>query len=596
MQGIRSAAKLLGALILILFCIRPAIFPAQDQQAVVHRRVADSIGYVGSRTCEQCHRSVYESFSKTNMGRSISPVTPEILARVPASATVLDSKHNRHFSAFVQHGQLYQSEWETREQGKEVFRETEKIQWIIGAGANAMGGLVLRKGDIFEAPLAFYSNTHAWALSPGYEDTDRGFSRPIDAACISCHSGRPNPVPGAPGQFRNPPFDELAVGCENCHGPGRAHVREMQGFTPVPKSGTAAIVNPLKLFPWLADNICMSCHQTGDARVLQLGRNFGDFRPGRPLDDTLAILMAPPKPESPPNTDHLQYYLSMILSKCYRSSKGKLTCISCHDPHVQPSRAEAPAYYRAKCLGCHSDKSCPVPLDTRLKKNHPDNCMGCHMPRRSVTGISHASLTNHRIIARPSEPFPAVTFHLATSLLPDVVHLDAVPGRSGSGLSQLVLLQAYGQLGAEHPEYMRRYFELASQLATSHPDNTNVLEALAARALAKKTPDGAADAVRYLNHAINLGSRTAWDFQVMGSVLLGTKRFQRAVNCLQTGVQRVPYDPLLYGLLAEGYMELDRPSEAIEILNKAMKWFPQDDRLRELLGQVQQVIIQRPQE
>ncbi|MGO9274942.1 MAG: tetratricopeptide repeat protein [Terriglobia bacterium] len=524
------------------------------------------------------------------MGRSMSPVPPSVLARLPASATILDPVRDRHFSVSVQGGRLYQSEWETAGPGKDVFRQTEKVEWIIGAGANGMGGLIRRGDHLFEAPLSFYTKTGAWALSPGYQDADRGFSRPISAACIVCHSGRPNPVRGSDGQFQDPPFDELAIGCENCHGPGEDHVRLIRGEKPAAPSEGVLIVNPAKLDPWLADNICMSCHQTGDARVLQPGKSFRDFRPGRPLDDTLAILMAPPQRQSPPRSDLLQQYFSMRLSQCYRSSGGRLSCIACHDPHFQPSPREAPAYYREKCLACHTEASCTVPLATRRQNDPPDDCAGCHMPKRDAARISHSSLANHRIVVRPDEPLPDIVFHLTTPALPDLVHVDAIPGQPDSAPPLLTLLQAYRQLGVERPEFFPRYLDIGTQLEASEPDNTDVLEALAMRSLQQRSPAGDAAAVQYLNRAIARGSTNPWDFEQLGSWLLGSQRLPEAVACFEKGIQRVPYDDKLYGLLAETYLALNRPRQATGILTQALQLFPQMDSLRTLLNQAEQAV------
>ena len=545
-------------------------------------------GYAGSKTCAECHRAIYDAFSRTDMGRSMSTVTPLILSELPNSAAFFNAQQNRHFSVSVREGQLYQSEWETDSSGKDVFRETQRVEWLIGAGANGIGVLVRRGDQVFEAPLTYYAKLRAWALSPGYEDADRGFSRPIDASCIVCHSGRPNPVGGTAGQFREPPFEELAIGCENCHGPGEAHVREMQEGTSAEDSANPSIVNPGKLSPWLADNVCMSCHQTGDARVLQPGKNFQDFRPGQPLDRTITLLMAPPTRESPPRSDLVQQYFSMILSKCYRSSGGKLSCISCHDPHVQPSHEKAPAYYRGKCLICHTDTSCTAPLASRQQTSPPDDCVGCHMPKRDVTEISHASLTNHRIIATRDEPFPDVTFQLTTPSLPDLVHLNAIPNEGDDAPSPLTLLQAYGQLATEHREYLPRYFDVAKQLETSEPNNTEVLEALAASSLQEKTPDGNRRATEYLNRAIEGGSTKAWDFEESGALLLRARKFSEAEACLRKGIQRAPYDAKLYSLLAEGYVAMNRPREAAATLTQALQLFPQMDLLRAFLNQVEQ--------
>jgi len=561
--------------------------PSPNNKRPASRQSASSEGYVGSKVCAQCHPQIYSSYSRTDMGRSMSVVTASLLKDISNAASLFSEKLNRHFSVFVQNGQLYQSEWETGEDGKDIFRQTERIRWIIGPGANALGGLTWRGDQIFEAPLTYYEKTRAWALSPGYEEADRGFSRPIEAECIVCHAGRANPVPGAIGRFEDPPFDELAIGCENCHGPGAAHIRQTRRGASVGANPSPAIVNPAKLSPWLADNICMSCHQNGDARVLQPGKTLQDFRPGEPLDRTLAILMAPPTRESPPDSDHVQHYFSMTLSKCYRSSGAKLSCITCHDPHVQPSREEAPEYFKKKCLTCHTDKSCTSPLESRQRIEPPDDCVGCHMPKRDVTVISHASLTNHRVVTTLDEPFPDITFQLAMSALPDLVHLNAVPGEANRVPPQLTLLQAYGQFGVERREYLQRYFEVAEKLEASEPNNVNVLEALAARSLQLRTAEGDHAAMGYLKAAIEHGSISAWDFEQLGRRLLKEQNFAEALSCLEEGIRRAPYDAMLYALLANAYMGLNQPQEAAATLRQASQLFPQMDLLRQLLREVE---------
>jgi len=515
----------------------------------------------------------------------MSVVTPDLLRALPNSAEFFNPSQNRHFSVTVRDGRLYEAEWETDGNGNDVFRETQAVEWLIGAGANGVGALVRRGDRIFEAPLTYYAKLRSWALSPGYEDADRGFSRPIDAGCISCHSGQPNPSSEYAGKFNTPPFEELAVGCENCHGPGEAHILKMHQNKPDADATDTSIVNPGKIPSWLADNICMSCHQTGDARVRQAGKTFQDFRPGQPLDHTLALLMVPFTPEAPPRTDLVQQYLSMQLSKCYRNTDGKMSCVTCHNPHVQPSSDEAPAYYREKCLSCHTAASCKLPLEARQKTAPADNCIGCHMPKRDVAEISHASLTNHRIVTTPDEPFPDATFHLATRALPDIVHIDAIPNHEDL-VPPLTLLQAYGQLGAEHREYMPRYFEIAQQLQATAPNNTDVLEALAAQALQIKTPEGDRAAISYLGKAIAGGSSTAWDFESLGSKLLQARELTNAISCLRTGLERAPYDAKIYTLLAEGYMAENKRDEAAAILTRALQLFPQMDLLRAFLEQV----------
>jgi hypothetical protein len=577
-------AWLVAASILVFFCIRPA--ELSSKQYARADQPAKQAEYVGSQACAKCHRSVYDSFSRTDMGRSMVEVTPSFLEKIPNTATVSYPSSRRRFEVSVRDRKFYQTEYEVTADGKEIFRNTHELKWVVGAGANGFGAILRRGNFLFEAPLSFYAKTKSWALSPGYEFADYGFNRPILPGCITCHSGQPRAVLDGNGLFRDPPFTELAIGCENCHGPGESHVIEMQ-ISPPTGADSSSIVNPSKLPSWLADNICMSCHQTGDARVLTRGKDYRDFRPGAPLDETMAILMVPPSRERPPESDLLEHYFSMMMSKCYRSSNGKLGCISCHDPHVQPSREEAPAYFRLKCLTCHTEKSCALPVSIRQRRNPPDDCGGCHMPKREVQVISHSVLTNHRIVAETGEPFPDAAFHMTTPQLPDLIHLSAVPGKQNAVPPPLVLLEAYGQVRASHPDYRERYWDLAKRLEGEHSGNVAVLEALADWASQQKTREGDATAteMRYLELAINRGATSPVDFEELGRLLLAAGRSSDAAGVLQQGLRVMPYDAELYRLLVPSYFAMGKKSEGCGILTKAGELFPEDAVVRSLSKQ-----------
>ena len=567
------AVKGLGTLVVLLWfgsqvkVLRAAVSGDQGP--------AGDSGYVGSRACAKCHPSIYESFSKTDMGRSMSEITPALLEKIPTSANIFDPKHNRHFEVYARDGNLYQSEYRTAADGKEV-RETQKLEWMIGAGVNGSGAIVQRDDYLFEAPLSVYAKIQGWALSPGYEFGDYGFNRPILPACIACHSGQPQPVLEGNGRFQKPPFTELAIGCENCHGPGQSHVAAAQMGAPL-----GSITNPAKLSPWLADNICMPCHQTGDARVLEIGKTYRDFRPGKELDDTLSIFLVPFARDSVPKDDLLEHYLSMRLSKCYQKSGGQLGCISCHNPHLQPSPEETPAYFRQKCLVCHTEKSCAVPLNLRQHKTPPDDCAGCHMPKRDVKVISHSILTNHRIIAEAEEPFPDAAFHMTTAQLPDLVHLTANPAQQKVP-PPLTLLQAYGQVMLIYPEYRERYWSMAKQLESTQPENILVLEALADWATHKNDVEGRSFAVRSLEAAIRHGATNPADFEQLAILLVAADRQADALEIMQQGMRLVPYDAELYRLSARVYFSRKRDQQACEVVAKGLQNFPQDEEIRSL--------------
>jgi hypothetical protein len=536
---------------------------------------------------------IYRRFAKTSMGHSMSLATPAFLENSSSSATSTPAMYfsenlNRRFEVYSKDGGLYQSESGTGADGKESFREAHQAEWIIGAGVNGFGFILQRDKYLFQAPLSFYSRPMSWGPSPGYEYTDLGFNRPITAGCIFCHSGRPNPVAGSNGQFQSTPFSELAIGCENCHGPGAVHVKTVQSPSTRPKKGIAVsdagIVNPARLTPYLADNICMACHQTGDARVLKPGKTYQDIRPGRPLDETLSILMVPPTRESPPSADHVEHYYSMTLSKCYRASQGRLSCITCHDPHVEPSREEAPAYFAAKCLTCHTNQSCRLPVETRMQKSPPNNCIGCHMPKRDIQVISHSSATNHRIVAVPDEPFPDVTFQQTAASLPDLIHLNPASGKEAAAPPLLTLLAAYGELAQSKPEYVAPYLKVLGKLEKTQPDDPLVQSALGRKDL----KDGNyTTAVNHLRRALELGPPAATTYADLADALAHLGQTEEALPLFEKSIDLDPFSPATRKMQIVRLIQLKQYAKAHEALEHYLEIFPQDDFMRRMLARAE---------
>ena len=552
------------------------------------RSAESNDGYVGSQACSKCHLEIYRRFSGTSMGHSMSQVTPALLEKTSPSASYVDEQFNRRFEVYSQEGSLYQSESGIGADGKESFRAAHRIEWIIGAGVNGYGAILERDNYLFQAPLSFYMRPMKWAPSPGYEFADLGFNRPITPGCIFCHSGRPNPIAGTNGRFASTPFSELSIGCENCHGPGAAHVRAMSGATiPAGKNPARfdpAIVNPARLTPYLADNICMACHQTGDARVLKPGKTYQDIRPGRPLDDTLSILLIPPTRESPPTADHVEHYYSMTLSKCYRASRGRLSCITCHDPHIEPSREEAPAYFRGKCLTCHSNQSCKLPLATRMQKTPANDCVGCHMPKRDIEVISHSSATNHRIVATPDEPYPDITFRQTTASLPDLIHLNPAPGQETVAPPLLTLLAAYGELAESKPEYVVPYLKTLGELEKSQPDDPLVQAALGRRDLKNGDFQSAAG---HLRRALANGQPAATTYADLADALAHLGQNDEAITLLNKSIELDPFNPVARKMLVVRLIDAKQYAKAHEALKQYLAVFPQDDFMRRMLARAE---------
>jgi hypothetical protein len=373
---------------------------------------------------------------------------------------------------------------------------------------------------------------------------------------------------------------ELAISCENCHGPGELHVNERLAGKPARGTIDRSIVNPAKLSSWLADNICMNCHE-GDIRALQPGKTEADFRPGMPLNNTVAILKAPIDPRAT-ESPLLEHYYSMTLSMCYRKSGGQLGCQNCHDPHQQPPPQEAGQYFRGKCQQCHGEKSCTLDLQQRLAQQPADACSTCHMQRQPALTVSHSTLTDHRIQRTPGEAYPDSAFHAS----PDTrfIHVNAIPGKDSS-IPPVPLLRAYRQeLIRGHLEYKDAYFSLLGRLTKDRLANSShqdpfVLSAIAQKALS----DGdLSKAIANASQVIDRGSTSTYDYLLLDSLLARAGNTAASIDLLKKGISIAPYEPSFYETLAARQLSSGNTVEGMATIQRGMDLFPEDSVLRDM--------------
>ena len=550
------------------------------------------VTYVGSKACAQCHQDIFDSYMRTNMARALSLPGPLLQSgRISLPITVFDNTLNRYFRVSADASGLYQSVYRYGKDGKTVYRETEKVAYVIGTGRNGMGFLVQRGNYLLQAPLAYFPADRTWALSPGYESHDYGFTRPITTECVTCHSGIPRPEVAAVGLYKDPPFRELGIGCENCHGPGQLHVAQRQKGLPI--SGiNRTIVNPARLSPHLANGICIFCHEAGDARVLRGGKTFLDFRPGTALEDTVAVIDATSNHSVGPAVPLVGYYFQLQLARCYRESGGRLKCMTCHDPHVQPAPSESAVYYRKKCLQCHSEQRCRQPLASRLHASPPDDCVSCHMTTRPAVRFTHTVVTDHRIVARPDEPYPQLSTVQPQEASSGLMLVNRVPDERDRPLPPIVLFQAYGQLLTSHSNdanYQQQYRKLMDELARTDPDDPDVLRSLAASELQKETPEGLEHGISYLQRALTLAPNSPNDHFWLAQMLLRGGRKSEAVKELQEAISLAPYTPEYYRYLAVAYITDGKYDDGMKVVDRALQLFPEREDLYDLLERAKEL-------
>ena len=588
------------ALLAVLFFVR-----GLNAQSSIFRNTDPSVAYVGSQSCgvSGCHAEVNRSYTSTPHGQSMALAnTPTELARVPKPVTVFNAKDNRYYVVYQQGGDLWQSGYELDKNGHKLYTSAHKIDWVSGGERTGYSYLFQVDSWIFQAPLSFYAPSKTWELSPGYIADDPGFTRRITTGCLVCHNGQPEPVLNAKGfyrdgQFKSPPFrfGETGIGCEACHGPGALHVQEMEtkkGRVLGANEVDTSIVNPAKLSPKLADDICRNCHQAGDALVLYPGKNDLDFRPGIALSETLAIVKRPIREDqraeanrletNPPIRGSLEQPLwwknsTLELSKCYQASHGRLTCSVCHSTHHLPRPEDEKAAYRAACLSCHTGASCELKPEDPKRVAVKDYCVECHMEKRAVAGIAHSNDTKHRIVRYPGQALPDVAFEQPKADLPGLLWMNR-PAQPDARVPGPAVLDAYWTAARKDPSLWPLWFKTLDELSRTAANDPRVLNALGAVALAEKKDY--VKASEYFTHALDAGSEEPTTFLNLASALENQGDTQQAEQVLERGVAAYPYAGGLVARLALRCAADGKTWRARNVIERYRKVFPEDPAVR----------------
>jgi hypothetical protein len=429
------------------------------------------VAYVGDEACQECHEAQYKDFKKTGMGRSLSIPGQGNWPEFTRGVTLSNKKLGGIYTVSVIDGKMYHAESRQDANGNPEYSEKHEIAFTVGSGDVGRSYLIFKGDALFLSPISYYSGIRRWDLSPGYEDGQfRGFTRPAGNLCVSCHSGLPQPIAGTRNRYQNPPFRFLAVGCERCHGPGEIHVRERRENASLKGPADFSIVNPSRLPQQIRNDVCNQCHFGGDAQVLRPGKAYLDFRPGTPLGSVVSIFSIPVSSETGV-VKALDHEEQLEMSRCWSKSNAGLYCITCHDPHVQLHGTEAAAYFRRKCLTCHTVKSCGLPAARRQITLPKDNCIHCHMPKKSVVNIGHSALTDHRILRIPRENSVAVPAGEST----DNLIYRTKPAEEPDAKPDLrTLALAYYELSQVYPSFRQKGFELLEQAAQELPNDAEI--------------------------------------------------------------------------------------------------------------------------
>jgi predicted CXXCH cytochrome family protein len=366
----------------------------QDFSPEIYLNHHDSVKYLGTATCIECHYEIYQSYLQTGMGRSFGPAHPNRSAAVIGEDSIVHDPHrNLYYKPFWSGDTLKVREFRLSN-GRVVYERIETVHYIVGSGNHTNSHIYMSGNYAYQVPFTYYTQSGRFDLPPGYEDgANSRFSRRIGLECMSCHNALPEFVLGSENKYVTVPS---GIDCERCHGPGEIHVsRKRQGIqVDTSKYIDYTIVNPRRLSEKLQTDLCARCHLQG-TMVLKPGKNFFDFRPGMHLSDVLDVFM-PLYEGGREDFIMASQYERMTQSQCYINSDQGLRCVSCHNPHISTKNTPVEQYMKV-CLSCHTSPKKECSEQTVSRQFYDDNCVVCHMPRSGSRDIPHVSVHDHKI-------------------------------------------------------------------------------------------------------------------------------------------------------------------------------------------------------
>lgn len=340
-------------------------------------------GFVGAVECRACHEKLCDSYAHHGMARTglraLAGLDHAWLAKLFDGAAPVELAGFRYRP--LREGDRFFVE-ETQPDG---HTWKQPVTHALGSG-DAGIAFYTRIGDrYFQIPLDWFPRPKSWGVDPGFTQTNLRFTFALDGTCIACHTDPPRRSPTAHEVFVDPM--PAGVGCERCHGPGAKHAASQK---------REDIINPARLTAVQQIEVCAQCHQDTASVYLPGKQPFG-YRAGDPLDGFRRNHLR--EPAEVDRVILLEHPDRMTRSACFVKSAGKLTCTTCHDPHVS-SRGQPAAHWRERCNQCHGTKD-PCTETKVARAKNGDDCVACHMRRGPTADIASVDVVDHWIQTRP---------------------------------------------------------------------------------------------------------------------------------------------------------------------------------------------------
>lgn len=471
--------------------------------------------------CAKCHQEIFLTYLGTPMANASGLATERLVA-----GNFLHAQSGTEYRVFLEGNAAWLN---FRKPSDPDINGRERLNYFLGSGHLGLTYLYSKNGYLLESPIAYYSDAKTYDMKPGLGKIEHmPGALPINSTCLRCHmSAVQHPDSGTENRYQGPAFLHVGITCESCHGDTHEHVLT---------NGIKAVVNPVKLDSERRDSICIVCHLEGATSVEHRDRSVIDFKPGEDISDYISYFANASEKATQRGVSEIEQFTS---SKCKQVTGERMSCMSCHDPHRSPALDERAAFYRGKCLACHTQ---PKYATTHYSSN-PD-CISCHMPKTGAKNIPHVAWTDHRIRQHPDRDDSGATV-LSTGM--DMTPM--LPGSSARDLALAYYNLAVNGVTSERP----RATALLAATAQSSTGDEEVLRALGI--LSEWNGDSARSEQFYravlaldpnsLTATTNLGTLLAKSGDLQGAAALWRPAFARNEDILGLGQNLATLECLL---------------------------------------------------
>lgn len=388
----RAGARRLISRCTIILLILHALL-VFDSSAV---RSEDSVRYVGSDTCIDCHRAEHAAWTDSHHAWAWRPATAE---NVLADFNDTEFAHQGITTRFFRRDGAFWIETD----GPNDARLTYEVKYTVGITPLQQYLIETDGGRLQTLDIAWDTVAGRWFMVfPDHENNVPGNAlhwtgvyKNWNGRCAECHSTGFEKGYDASLKTFDSTWAEIGAGCESCHGPAGRHVEMVRqqelsegirDYLKLADTGLPATTLPKSQSQEIA--MCSACHSRRTAFS-------GDSSPhGAAFADHYDLALLRPNLYFPDGQikDEVFVLGSFLQSKMYAAG---VQCSDCHNPHSNRVKDTG----NGLCTQCHSPAGNPrFPQLSRSTYDDFDHmrhqpgtpggqCVDCHMPARTYMQV-----------------------------------------------------------------------------------------------------------------------------------------------------------------------------------------------------------------